>query len=60
LGDEAALAAALIRLFSLSDTARSGIGARGRAWVAAQFDPASIAHATLAVYSEVARARPAG
>ena len=59
-GDEAALAAALIRLFSLSDTARSGIGARGRAWVAAQFDPASIAHATLAVYSEVARARPAG
>ncbi len=33
-GDEAALAAALIRLFSLSDAARAGIGARGRAWVA--------------------------
>ena len=58
-GDEAALAAALIRLFSLGDAARSGIGARGRAWVAAQFDAPSIARATLALYAEVARARPA-
>jgi glycosyltransferase involved in cell wall biosynthesis len=59
-GDEAALAAALIRLFSLSDAARSGIGARGRAWVAAQFDPPSVTRATLGVYAEVARARPPG
>ena len=59
-GDEAALAAALIRLFSLSDAARSGIGARGRAWVAAQFDAPTIARATLALYAEVARTRPAG
>ena len=59
-GDEAALAAALIRLFSLSAAARSGVGARGRAWVAAQFDAPSIARATLSVYAGIARARPAG
>jgi len=59
-GDEAALAAALIRLFSLSDAARAGIGARGRAWVATQFDAASIANATLALYAEVASPRKAG
>jgi glycosyltransferase involved in cell wall biosynthesis len=59
-GDEAALAAALIRLFSLSDAARAGIGARGRAWVATQFDAASIATATLALYAEVASVRKAG
>ena len=58
-GDEAALAAALIRLFSLSDAARAGIGARGRVWVATQFDAPSIARATLGVYAEIARARPA-
>ncbi len=57
-GDEAALAAALIRLFSLTDTARTAIGARGRAWVATQFDPDSIARMTLALYAEVACARP--
>jgi glycosyltransferase involved in cell wall biosynthesis len=55
-GDEAALAAALIRLFSLADGPRAAIGARGRAWVTAQFDPASIARATLALYAEVGRA----
>jgi glycosyltransferase involved in cell wall biosynthesis len=59
-GDEAALAAALIRLFSLSDAARAGIGARGRVWVATQFDAPSIARATLGVYADIARARPAG
>jgi glycosyltransferase involved in cell wall biosynthesis len=53
--DEAALAAALIRLFSLSDAARSAIGARGRAWVLDHFDPDSIGRATLALYAEVAR-----
>jgi len=58
-GDEAALAAALIRLFSLSDAGRAAIGARGRAWVAEHFDAASIARATLSLYAEVTRARPA-
>jgi glycosyltransferase involved in cell wall biosynthesis len=54
--DEAALAAALIRLFSLPDGARAAIGARGRTWVMAQFDAAVVARATLALYAEVGRA----
>jgi glycosyltransferase involved in cell wall biosynthesis len=53
--DEAALAAALIRLFSLNDAARSGIGMRGRAWVREHFDPASVERATLALYAEISR-----
>jgi len=53
--DEAALAAALIRLFSLSDTARSGIGARGRAWMQDHFDAASVERATLALYADISR-----
>jgi glycosyltransferase involved in cell wall biosynthesis len=57
-GDEAALAAALIRLFSLSDAGRSAIGARGRNWVAEHFDAASIARATLSLSADVTRARP--
>jgi glycosyltransferase involved in cell wall biosynthesis len=56
-GDEVALAAALIRLFSLSDAERAAIGARGRAWVTEHFDAASIARATLSLYAEVTRAR---
>ena len=55
--DEAALAAALIRLFSLSDIARAGIGRRGRAWVAEHFDAESIERLTLALYADVARPR---
>ena len=55
-GDEAALAAALIRLFSLADGPRAAIGARGRAWVTAQFDAATVTRATLALYAEVGRA----
>jgi len=54
-GDEAALAAGLIRLFSLSDAARAAIGARGRVWVATQFDATAIARATLELYAAVAR-----
>ena len=57
-GDETALAAALIRLFSLSDASRAAIGARGRAWVAEHFDAPSIARATLSLYADVTRARP--
>jgi glycosyltransferase involved in cell wall biosynthesis len=58
-GDEQALAAALIRLFSLSDVSRAAIGARGRAWVGEHFDAPSIARTTLSLYAEVTRARPA-
>ena len=40
-GDDAALAAALIRLFSMPECTRSGaIGARGRDWVLRPFHPA--------------------
>jgi glycosyltransferase involved in cell wall biosynthesis len=53
--DDTALAAALIRLFSLSDTTRTGIGRRGREWVAGHFDAASIERATLGLYAEVTR-----
>lgn len=56
-GDDAALATALIHLFSLTDAGRVAIGARGRAWVAEHFDAASIARSTLSLYAEVTRAR---
>lgn len=58
-GDDAALAAALVRLFAAPDGERQAIGGRGRAWVATQFDPAIVAEQTLAVYAAVAR-NPAG
>jgi glycosyltransferase involved in cell wall biosynthesis len=58
-GDDAALAAALVRLFAVPDGERQAIGGRGRAWVATQFDPAVVAEQTLAVYASVAR-NPAG
>ena len=59
-GDEAALAAALIRLFSLSDGTRAAIGGRGRAWICEHFNASSIARSTLALYADVTRARTAG
>ena len=54
-GDEATLAAALIRLFSLTEAQRAAIGARGRGWIAAQFDPEAVARAILAIYAEAGR-----
>jgi glycosyltransferase involved in cell wall biosynthesis len=56
-GDDAALAAGLIRLFSMSDAARCAIGKRGREWVLAQFTPPMAAERTLRLYAEVARNR---
>jgi glycosyltransferase involved in cell wall biosynthesis len=58
-GDDAALATALIHLFSLTDAGRAAIGARGRAWVAEHFDATSIARSTLSLYAEVTRPRSA-
>ena len=55
--DDMALATALIRLFSLSDSARSAIGRRGREWVAGHFDAATVEQTTLALYAEIARPR---
>jgi glycosyltransferase involved in cell wall biosynthesis len=56
-GDAGALAAALIRLFSLPESARSAIGGRGRAWVADNFDAPAAAQPTLQLYAEIARPR---
>ena len=53
-GDDAALAAALLRLFSLSEPLRSGIGQRGRDWVLDHFNAAGVAEQTLRLYGEIA------
>jgi glycosyltransferase involved in cell wall biosynthesis len=54
-GDDAALAAAVIRLFSLPEATRIAIGARGRAWVTAHFNALAVTGPTLQLYAEVAR-----
>ncbi len=59
-GDDSALAAALIRLFSLPDPVQRAIGARGREWVVGHFDAPSVVEPTLRVYAElVASKKPA-
>ena len=58
-GDSVALAAAVVRLFSLPPAARAAIGARGRAWVMANFNTSAAAEPTLRLYEEIAaRRRP--
>ena len=56
-GDASALAAAIVRLFSVSEASRRAIGARGRAWASANFNPAVVREQTLALYEAVGRAR---
>jgi glycosyltransferase involved in cell wall biosynthesis len=53
-GDDAALAAALLRLFSLPEPIRRGIGARGRDWVLGRFDQPVVARDMLRLYEEIA------
>jgi glycosyltransferase involved in cell wall biosynthesis len=53
-GDDAELAAALLRLFSLEEPARNAIGLRGRDWVLDHFNTAGIAAQTLRLYGEIA------
>jgi glycosyltransferase involved in cell wall biosynthesis len=53
--DDTALAAALIRLFSLSDGVRAAIGRRGREWVAGHFEAGAVERATLTLYAEITR-----
>jgi glycosyltransferase involved in cell wall biosynthesis len=53
-GDDAAMAAALLRLFSLPEPIRLGIGARGRDWVLGHFDQPGVARDTLRLYEEIA------
>jgi glycosyltransferase involved in cell wall biosynthesis len=53
-GDDAALAAALLRLFSLDEPARNAMGLRGRDWVLDHFNAAGVATQTLRLYGEIA------
>jgi glycosyltransferase involved in cell wall biosynthesis len=55
--DDSALASALIRLFSMPDSAHRAIGNRGRAWVLRHFNAQAAAELMLKLYSEVAGAR---
>jgi glycosyltransferase involved in cell wall biosynthesis len=56
-GDDAALAAALVRLFSMPEATRRAIGLRGREWVTSHFDASAVSDLTLKLYAEVARSR---
>jgi len=53
-GDDAALAATLLRLFSMPEPARLAMGARGRDWVVGHFDAPVVAQQTLRLYAEIA------
>jgi glycosyltransferase involved in cell wall biosynthesis len=56
-GDDAALATALVRLFSMPEAARRAIGLRGRDWVTNHFEASGVSDLTLKLYAEVARSR---
>ena len=58
-GDSVALAAALVRLFSLPEPARAAIGARGRAWVVANFNQPAVTEPTLRLYADIAAGKRA-
>jgi glycosyltransferase involved in cell wall biosynthesis len=53
-GDDAALSAALLRLFSLDGPARNAMGLRGRDWVLDHFNAAGVAEQTLRLYGAIA------
>jgi glycosyltransferase involved in cell wall biosynthesis len=53
-GDDAGLAAALLRLFSMPEPNRATIGHRGRDWVLGHFNPAIVAEQTLRLYGDIA------
>jgi glycosyltransferase involved in cell wall biosynthesis len=56
-GDDAALAAALIRFFTMPEPTRRAIGIRGRDWVVAHFNTRLVAELTLGLYAEIARTK---
>jgi glycosyltransferase involved in cell wall biosynthesis len=53
-GDDAALAASLLRLFSMPEPNRATLGLRGRDWVLGHFNATTVAEQTLQVYREIA------
>jgi glycosyltransferase involved in cell wall biosynthesis len=53
-GDDAALAAALLRLFSMPEPNRATIGRRGREWVLSHFNADIVAEQTLRIYGRIA------
>lgn len=55
-GDAEALAAALIRLFSMPEASQRAMGARGREWMIGHFNAPIVTELTLKLYAEVARA----
>jgi glycosyltransferase involved in cell wall biosynthesis len=58
-GDDAALAAALIRLFTMPEPVRAQIGRRGRAWVLSHFNAATVSDTALRLYADIADRRKA-
>jgi len=52
-GDDAALAAALLRLFAMDEAARYAMGLRGRAWVLDHFSAQAVAAQTLRLYDGI-------
>ena len=58
-GDDAALAAALLRLFSMPELNRATMGRRGRDWVVSHFNTGIVAEQTLRLYGEIVRSAAA-
>ena len=59
-GDDAALTATLLRLFSLPEPPRRAMGARGRDWVLSHFDTPVVAQQTLRLYDEITGRKKSG
>ena len=59
-GDDAALAAALLRLFSMPEPVRRAIGARGQDWVRGHFNAALVAEQTASLYGNITGRHAAG
>lgn len=58
-GDDAALAAALIKMLGLPDATRRAVGLRGRDWILAHHDTQALAERTLQLYLGLAEGAPA-
>jgi glycosyltransferase involved in cell wall biosynthesis len=58
-GDADALAAAMVKVFAMPEPVRRAVGARGRAWVAGNFDPREAAVRMLRIYGDLAGRNPA-